>query len=828
MRPRSWHAPTWASGAGLAVVLAGIIALSWAVTRSPKVAFLDSEGPGTWIVYPSPSSTFGRPPVTLDASFKREFRLGSAGGPTTMRLRAFRAARVSVNGTLALEQLDRDSWKQERRAEIGHLLRVGDNRIEVVVSNDMGPPALWLALDSPWVSIRSDRDWDVSWAGAAWMKAAPASDGMRGRRFDEGHHGRSVHDVIAANGVSVLGIAAAAAALVLAASWVRRRAVWASQLAASRWPLRIAWLMIAVAWCALFVNNSGHLPLATGFDVSGHLEYVRYVSTRHAIPLASEGWQMYQPPLYYAMMAAALSTVGASVGGPGAEVTFRAMGLVLGLLQLALLASSLRLVFPANPRRQLLGFVVASFLPATLCLYQYPTNEILALTLSTATIWATLRIVTDRDVGAWSYGFVGLLLGMALLAKVSAILLVPALMPVLAWHAYARRSGLRGVLARLGSLIAATLLACGWHYGRVWIQLGSPFVTNREVFPHWQDPGYRTASEYLRFGRVFETPLFAGFSGFWDGLYSTLWGDGLASGYAEAWPLPWSYDLVTVAYLLAIIPAAAILIGAVVALRSWVRSPGPVIALLVGLALAGATALLQWSLVTPFFSTKTFYALGPLLLPIAAFAAMGMDGLATRVRPLVPVVLAASLTWAAFSYAAYFIAGDSPGAMAAVGARWLAKGETDRGSGLLRRAISLDPSCWDARLTLARAMLARRPSSPELVDLLRPDEALPDTAARHAMLAQLAMREADLSRARVEASRAVSLDPDDPRTRGWLASLSESFGDINEAIAQWRQVLRIDPFDRRAHEALARDYERLGMTEPAAAHRAYASRMAPR
>ena len=40
-----------------------------------------------------------------------------------------------------------------------------------------------------------------------------------------------------------------------------------------------------------------------GHDVIPHLDYIRYVAEHFAIPPRADGWQFYQPPLYYFLSA---------------------------------------------------------------------------------------------------------------------------------------------------------------------------------------------------------------------------------------------------------------------------------------------------------------------------------------------------------------------------------------------------------------------------------------------------------------------------------------------------------------------------------------------
>jgi hypothetical protein len=35
-----------------------------------------------------------------------------------------------------------------------------------------------------------------------------------------------------------------------------------------------------------------------GFDAVAHEAYIQFIQQKHALPLADDGWEMYQPPLY--------------------------------------------------------------------------------------------------------------------------------------------------------------------------------------------------------------------------------------------------------------------------------------------------------------------------------------------------------------------------------------------------------------------------------------------------------------------------------------------------------------------------------------------------
>src|SRR5262249_51830098 len=126
-------------------------------------------------------------------------------------------------------------------------------------------------------------------------------------------------------------------------------------------------LAAAIAlWVVLFANNLGSLPSRVGFDVDHHLQYVQYLQERRTLPSAHEGAEMYNPPLYYGLAAAALGISGLSVTEDTGIVVLRLFSLVAAGVHLALLLAGLRLVFPGETEKPLCGLLLAAFLPAHL------------------------------------------------------------------------------------------------------------------------------------------------------------------------------------------------------------------------------------------------------------------------------------------------------------------------------------------------------------------------------------------------------------------------------------------------------------------------------
>src|ERR1041385_3092424 len=123
------------------------------------------------------------------------------------------------------------------------------------------------------------------------------------------------------------------------------------------------------------------------------------------------------------------------------------------------------------------GLLRAGLLPFNLYRTQYITNEMLVMLLACASVYYSLRIFVNPEVSLKQYAILGVLLGAALLAKTSAISLLPLSVIAVVWNAYGK--GIRNP-GRLFSLAGIKMLCCvavcGWHYVRLTSHFGRPFV----------------------------------------------------------------------------------------------------------------------------------------------------------------------------------------------------------------------------------------------------------------------------------------------------------------------------------------------------------------
>jgi len=804
--------------------------LGCGLARTLGIPWLSDGDGAAWIVYPGPADTRAHPAIEVEGIFRRSFELPEQPRSARLRVRAFRTASITLNGReLALPSLEA-VWPEEGRAEVGPFLRPGANDLSIVVTNRFGPPALWIVLELPGGPTVSDGRWEVSRAGAAWCPATMASDRRRGETFDPDGSAERLLPSLSLAWPWLLAFFTSAFASVL---WIERWVEGAqSGRSASRLALPALSVVLGILVAALLLNNAGHLPRAAGFDAEGHLAYIRYIQERGSLPLADEGWQMYQPPLYYLLASFLLRAGSWSVGDDPGVMAIRLLNLILWLANLALIFASLRLLFPESPRRQAAGIIVAAFLPASLLIYHFPTNEALAITLSSGVFWATLRLLRAARPGGRDYALVGTALGAALLAKFSSLLLVPALFGSLLGRRHVTVApDRRRRAAGIGALVGAAILVCGWHYARVAVHFGTPLVWNLHQatgFAYWVHPGNRMAGDYLHFGGVFSSPLFSGLAGIWDGFYSTLWGDGLCSGVADLPPRPpWSYELMATGFALALLPTAGLLLGAMSAVVRLVRRPDAVWGLITGSALITSLALVGMTLTVPSYAmVKAFYGLVA-LVPLCALAACGIDRLAGP-RGWRPRLVFASLgLWALTSFATFWVPGGAARTQVSRGMGFIADGKPRRAAETFQAALASDAGSWNARLGLANLLVSAAAPRVAVENLLQPSSVDPPIARRRLVWALLLARDGALDEARKEADRGLALNPDLAELHLLRGALTEAIGDLAGAVAARREALRINPFDATNHQALERLYTSLGDTEGAGRHRDYARKLDP-
>ncbi len=258
----------------------------------------------------------------------------------------------------------------------------------------------------------------------------------------------------------------------------------------------LGYLVLALGYSV--VNPLGEAP-----DEVSHYAYARYVGRERALPLpegAARG-EVFQPPLYYAIVGGATAwiaegdfTIKANNDFSLAEKTpnvllhtpqeafpyregalawhlMRALSVAMGAITVWSVFALARLVFSPNSPLPMAVATFTAFNPEFLFITSAVNNDNLVAMLSTLMLWLLARLIVDASVSARAWIAVGALLGLGVWTKMSMLAFVP-----LAGGAalvVARRRG--ESLARLGALLAmpALMVAAPWLTHN-WLTYGDP------------------------------------------------------------------------------------------------------------------------------------------------------------------------------------------------------------------------------------------------------------------------------------------------------------------------------------------------------------------
>ena len=558
----------------------------------------------------------------LDVFVKR-FAFSQSGSRVLLKIRAYGTYALYVNRVkVCWFSKTAGDWKKVRSFDItGYINQDAENSITACVGNHNGPPLLWLRVDGLEPHIGSDPSWLVSSADSMPVQAVIADDTMLppGSLAGPGPWPSLLSELPLLTVFFICSLGAFLFAKRLAAKGLLK------PKAVSVWALAF----VALALGYTFGHNLPRLPWWRGFDVKGHVEYIKRLADGGGLPLATDGWEMYNPPLFYALAAAiykvfCLMFRDAAYSFYGLKVISFASG--IGQAALAYIASGL--VFPAEEKKRAASVVFAGALPMNMYMSQYISNESLAAMLASASLVCAFWIIKKEKPSATPFILLGFLLGATLLTKMTVLVLIPVIILALIADCVKKKAGLRKTAVFIACALVPAALVCGWFYIRNWIYFGNPFITNMDPATGvgwWMDPGFHTFKYFTGFGMVFKAPFFSGFHSFWDGIYSTLWGDALCGGSAAFQFRPgWNYNFMPLVYLLSVPASIAILTGIYSALRNFVMR-GDVAGLLIfaPVCLFGF-AITTLALEKPYYAIpKAFYGLF-LEVPLALAFATGI------------------------------------------------------------------------------------------------------------------------------------------------------------------------------------------------------------
>lgn len=282
----------------------------------------------------------------------------------------------------------------------------------------------------------------------------------------------------------------------------------------TRWGLAF----IVVSFCILGVIHSVAVPLFEAPDEIWHFSFIQVLATQGSLPVQpAEGKDMWlresgQPPLYYLLAAPFIALLDTSdfpnfvrfnVAHPAVTPTsesdapnvfihtpheaFPYKGAVLAVHIVRLLtvlwgAGTIvgaflvaREIVPDRPGLALAAATIAAFNPHFIYISSVVNNDAAAACLCTLGLWLAIRLGRETGFLTRNPVSLGLVLGLALLSKVSALALpMPvALALLLTW--WRDRDG-RALLRRALIVFGLAALVSGWWYVRNWLLYGDPLA----------------------------------------------------------------------------------------------------------------------------------------------------------------------------------------------------------------------------------------------------------------------------------------------------------------------------------------------------------------
>lgn len=636
------YLPVLALSALLLLVTAELLLLE---SRADRIPLLADRADSHWIVVDEPVNLAAQRCGERHAGFQLSLQTPQPQDSLRLRVEAFRSATVLLNGDSVATTPVTGAAIARTEVELAPHLKPGVNQLLVVVTNDRGPPAVRVEADLR--DVGSGSRWLASTDGKVWRAARVAAS----------HRYCDIAEAFPSPWQSVLK----GWPILLAGAVLGALTFWAGpRLARRRSPAEllrlVRWLLIG-SLGAIFAFNFNRVPDHIGMDLDSHLAYVEYILDRGALPLANEGWQLFQPPLAYLVAAGATLLAKAMGFTLGPAVPARGLTMAVTLLAVWLGGRTVERIFSDRPALAALGMVMVASLPAAIYMAHAFGNEPYFACLGA---WL-LYLLAEPPGDKWPWrraSVLGAVAGLAMLAKTSALILVAAAASLL-WQRIRQQRGAAVARRSLALYFGVLTAVAGWWYLRNQIELGRPVVGGWEVgrgLDWWQYPGYRKWEHLLGFGGVLARPIFAGAMGLWDGIYSSLWGDGyLSSAIVRSYAPNWNYDVMLGLYLLALPLTLAIVAGTVRALATTsLTLRGTLLRLAAVLLVLYLGAAFHIYASVPIYSAAKGSYLLVLAPCLAALAAWGVEPLLRhRAGQLsVAVVLGVWVSFAALAFVA--------------------------------------------------------------------------------------------------------------------------------------------------------------------------------
>lgn len=261
--------------------------------------------------------------------------------------------------------------------------------------------------------------------------------------------------------------------------------LWGGHLGNSRLlPLEIAVvLFLGTAIRIIYVVGTPYS--VRSYDTGAHVDYIKYVAQKNALPAPDLGFETHQAPLYY--FACAMLMKGAGMEGTSSLYeTWQLFSLLMAVGGFFICFLISRLLFPTGENRvpQCIFLAILAIYPGLVFVSSRLSNDAAYTFLSFLWVFLLLRSWRDPALKNWIWTFASL--GVGMLTKNTTLALVAVTAACLAIHP---GMSVRAKVAGFGTLFVTLLVMAGWYQiPRAW---GSPDATSFVVANHDMGSGLR-------------------------------------------------------------------------------------------------------------------------------------------------------------------------------------------------------------------------------------------------------------------------------------------------------------------------------------------------
>ncbi|MCK6580718.1 MAG: glycosyltransferase family 39 protein [Anaerolineae bacterium] len=332
-------------------------------------------------------------------------------------------------------------------------------------------------------------------------------------------------------------------------------------------------------------------------------------------------YEDHQPPLYYLLASPVFRLTGGSLAALRLFTALIGAGVVIAAYAVG------RALLPDQPQIALGAAALVAFVPQHVHILASVNNDALAELVIGWALWAGVRHLKSGSPSPW---LLGVLVGIGLLTKVSTLFLV-GLIPLAILFRQGRGGGRRRIFTALALFAVPALLLGGVWWMRNFGVYGFPDLFGLRAHDAVVIGQPRTAELIAQVGigetlRQIATTTFQSF-----------WGQ---FGWMELALPAWTYGLIGAFLALALIGLLALVPRRG---RAWAQTPRETALAWAGMGAALLLALAQFAYYNLTFQQFQGRYLYPGLIPLALFAAAGIDALRGRLTARAPIWLTPAL-----------------------------------------------------------------------------------------------------------------------------------------------------------------------------------------